>query len=52
LAVRDVEETGASIQLSAPFADLVACLRCNDRAIEAPVNLETCERVAAEHAFT
>jgi adenosine deaminase len=36
------------IQLDRPVADLVTYLRCNDRAVEAIVSLEMCERVAAE----
>ena len=48
LTGRAEDDTRALIQLDRPVADLVECLRCNDRAIEALVDLDACERVAAE----
>jgi adenosine deaminase len=48
LTGRSEEEARALIQLDGPVADLVTYLRCNERAIEALVDVETCARVAAE----
>ena len=48
LTGRAEAETRALIQLDRPVADLVEYLQCNDRAIEALVDLDACERVAAE----
>ena len=48
LTGREEAEARALIQLNGPVEDLVAYLRCNDFAVEALVDLDACERVAAE----
>jgi adenosine deaminase len=48
LTRRDEAQTRALIQLDGPVADLVTNLRCNDRAVEAIVDLDACEHVTTE----